>query len=180
MPRAHFECPFCHQLYDLRYSVADVDGPDWPPVCLDCDVFMELAPQPGDYKFDLRSDAAGSSSRQKFVVHRQVPDREGNLVQVAEEISSTQQIRKIEAESERRFANGEGEPLRFRAFSQDRGTGGMQESSFGKSGTVQGRAYDSGHTPQKKRNISVRRHGQDSPDIPTHPIGGTSPLGGVD
>lgn len=173
MPRAHFECPQCSQLYDLSYTVADVDGPDWPPSCLECDCFMDLAPQPGDYKIDLRSDAEGSSSRQKFIVNRQVPTKDG-LVQVREEISSTRQIRQIEADSERRYANGEGEPLRFRAFSQNRGQ--MGDSAFGTQGSVGGRAYDSGKAPEKKRNITTRRLGQAEPTVRTARHAGHSPL----
>jgi hypothetical protein len=133
---------------------------------------MDLAPQPGDYKIDLRSDS-GTGTKQKFVVARQVPTREG-LTQVTEEITSTRQIRQIEQDSERRYANGEGEPLRFRAFSQEKGQ--MGESAYGKEGSIGGRAYDSGKTPTPKKNITTRRHGQTAPDIETHRIGGTTAL----
>lgn len=174
MPRAHFECPTCGALYDIEYRSADVGAAGWPPECGECPSQpLIVAPQPGDYKIDLRSDAEGNSTRQKFFVSRQVPTRDG-LREVSEEISSTRQIRQIEQESERRYINGEGEPLRFRAFSQN--SAQMQESSYGTAGQIGDRAYDSGHTPQKKKNITIRRHGQDEPSIPTHRVGGVSPL----
>lgn len=175
MPRAHFECPVCKELFLIEYRAVDVGGPNWPPECLNCteDWPLVVAPQPGDYKIDLRTDGMGDGTSHKFSVTRQVPTRDG-LRQVTEEVSSLAQIRKIEKESESRYANGEGEPLRFRAFSHDQSN--RDRSSFGAEGSIGGRAYDSGRAPAAKKNITVRRHGTTEPDIPTHRIGGISPL----
>lgn len=71
-------------------------------------------------RFDMRSDS-GSSDIPKFTVR----DGQNQLV----EIDSLHKLRKLERESEQQARNGEGQPLRFRAYSQNRSN--MQDNTFG-------------------------------------------------
>ena len=59
--------------------------------------------------FDVRGDG---DYFQKFEIY------DGQNQKVV--IDSLHKLRQVEAESERQFRNGEGQPLRFRAYSQDR------------------------------------------------------------
>lgn len=172
MVNAHYRCPACGHLYLLAYIPADVDGPDWPPTCYTCDdAQLERAPQPGDFGFDVKTDGDGGKGFQKFTVHRQVPTKEG-LVQVEESIDSLHKMRQIEKDSEQRYRDGEGEPLRFRGYAQNGSN--MDVGSFGTEGTIGGRHYDSGHAPTKK--MPVTRHGTKKPTVKVARGGGRSPL----
>ena len=171
---AHFACPACGATPVVVYTLADVGGPDWPPRCW-CDTPMEHAPQPGDFRIDLRTDGGGGRAFQKFEIHRQVPTKDG-LVQVRETVDSLHTLHRIERDSEQRYRNGEGEPLRFRAAHQDRSN--LDVNSFGTAGTIGGRAYDSGAPPAKSGKVSVTRHGTDKPKIPVAKGGGVTALKG--
>lgn len=176
--QAYFECPACGAQALITYTLADVAGDNWPPPCLadDCiDSRMEQAPRPGDFGFDLRTDGGGGKASQKFTIHRQVPTKDG-LVQVAETVSSLHDVQRIERDSEQRYRNGEGEPLRFRAAHQN--ASNLDVNSFGTSGTIGGRTYDSGQPPQKSGKVSVARHGQEKPKIPVAKGGGKTALKG--
>ena len=175
MPSAHFACPECGARSLVVYAAADVGGPDWPPPCYGCDTPMEQAPRPGDFGFDLRTDGGGGKASQKFTIHRQVPTKD-SLVQVAETISSLHDVQRIERDSEQRYRNGEGEPLRFRAAHQN--ASNLDVNSFGTSGTIGGRTYDSGTPPVKSGKVSVARHGQEKPRIPVAKGGGKTALKG--
>lgn len=165
MPQAHFRCPTCLTLTLLTYRMVDTEG-DWPPHCPRCAIRLERAPQPGDFTMDLRTDGAGSRGFQKFSIHRQVPTRTG-LRQVEEQIDSLHALRKIEHDSEQRFKDGEGEPLRFRAYQQDGSN--LDVNSFGTEGKIGDRAYDSGQQPVRSGKVDLRRHGQTKPKIPLGP-----------
>lgn len=122
-------------------------------------------------------DAKEPGSR--FTVMRDVYDRNpetGNMerFQRPEVIDSTHTMRRIEQDSEQRFRNGEGEPMRFRALSQNRSN--LDSGSFGTEGQIGEQHYDSGLTPQKKPNVEVRRHGQKKPRIAVARHAGSSPL----
>lgn len=180
MPRQYFKCPCCGQIDLISYAAADVDQPDWPPRCTvdarDCDQPpMERAPQPGDYGWDMKTDGDGGKGFQKFTVHRTVPTRDG-IQHVEEVVDSVHKLRQIEKDSEQRYRNGEGEPIRFRVYNQDHSN--MDRNSFGDAGTIGDRAYDSGKAPQKKTNVGVRRHGEKKPNVPVARGGGVSALKG--
>ena len=184
MPAAHFECPLCGARGVVTYRTADVGGPSWPPTCGAfpppeagywglCRGRLVQAPRPGDFGFDLRTDGGGGKTSQKFTIHRQVPTKDG-LVQVEETISSLHDVQRIERDSEQRYRNGEGEPLRFRAVHQN--ASNLDVNSFGTAGTIGGRAYDSGAPPQKSGKVSVVRHGTEKPKIPVAKGGGVTAL----
>lgn len=173
MPWADFRCDRCgHVREDVVFSSAR-GAVASAPVCPYHGAHrfpMSVIPQ---CRFDLKSDGEGGKGFQKFRVHRQVPTR-GGLVQVEEEVSSLHRLRQIEHDSEQRYRDGEGEPLRFRAYQQDRSN--LDQSSFGREGRIGDRTYDSGRAPAKKPNIGVTRHGQQKPKIPVARVGGVSPL----
>lgn len=92
-------------------------------------------------------------------------------------IDSLHTLRRVERESEQRYRNGEGEPLRFRAYQQDRSN--MDVSSFGDAGTIGERTYSSGQQPLKKSGkISTKRHGSEKPQIKVARHAGQSALKG--
>jgi hypothetical protein len=171
MPRADYRCPLQpeHEIRDWYFPAA-LGAVAAAPLCADCEVVMEWIPFSN---FDMKSDGDGDKGFQKFDVTRVVPTRTGEQ-QVTETIDSLHKLRKIEADSEQRYRNGEGEPLRFRGYAQDRSN--MDRGAFGTAGSIGDRTYDSGKTPQKKPNISVTRHGQHKPRVPTARRGGVSPL----
>ena len=167
----------CGWLGLVLYDSQEVGAPSWPPGCFapDCNGVMERAPQPGDFGFDLKTDGEGGKGFQKFTVHRLQPTCDG-LVQVEETIDSVHKVRQLEKESEQRYRDGEGEPLRFRAWNQD--ASNRDVNSFGTEGQIGDRHSDSGRAPQKKSNVEVKRHGQQKPKIPIARRGGGSPLKG--
>lgn len=177
MPSQHFRCPNpdCGWHGELLYAAKDVDDPElWPPMCGFCDTFLERNPQPGDFSFDLKTDGGGDKGFQKFSIYRQVPSKDGTLVQQEEVVDSLHKMRQIEADSEQRYRNGEGEPLRFRAYAQDHSN--MDVGSFGTAGSIGDRTYDSGKAPEKTDKIGITRHGQTKPKIKIAKGGGVSPL----
>lgn len=176
LPLADYVCDVCGVILADQYFPSTVGAINAAPTCPTCwytlpvigtmsRVQMRWIPAA---RFDLRSDGSGGrdASLQKFTVHRQIPTKHG-LVQRAETIDSMHTLRKIERESEQRYANGEGEPLRFRVYNQDHSN--MDTNSFGREGAIHGRAYDSGKTPQKKENIATRRHGERKPTVSLGP-----------
>jgi hypothetical protein len=170
MAQQHLRCPACGLLDLFTYRAADVDDPHlWPMVCPGCGAaHLERAPQPGDFAIDAKEPF------QRFTFYRQQPDRAGHLVQVEETIDSLHKVRAIEKDSEQRYIDGEGEPLRFRGYSTS--ASNRDVPGFGREGTIGGRAYDSGQQPAKKPNIDVTRHGQQKPRIPVARHAGQSPL----
>jgi hypothetical protein len=129
---------------------------------------MVLAPQ--EMHTDLKTDGEGGKGFQKFTVHRLGPDGQ----QHEETIDSLHTLRAIEKDSEQRYRDGEGEPLRFRGYAQD--ASNMDVSAFGSAGTIGDRTYDSGSAPQKK--MPVTRHGATKPKVKVARHGGASPLKG--
>lgn len=170
MPMIDYECRDCGALQTVQYRVAEVGGPSWPPTCAECAGELEYARCPAP-AVDAREPM------QQFTVHRQVPVKtEGGwtLQQRREEIGSLRQIRKLEADSEQRYTNGEGEPLRFRAYANNGSN--LDVNSFGEAGSIGGRAYDSGQQPQKHQNLGVVRHGTQRPTIKVARHAGESAL----
>ncbi len=172
MPQNYFRCRGCGVLALITYKAADVDSVDWPPRCTRdlspwgllpvCGIEMELAPQPGDFTMDARSDGGTNKSFQKFTV-----DVDGRPT----EIDSLHKLRMVERDSEQRYRNGEGEPLRFRMWNQT--ASNRDVNSFGTAGTIgEGtvqRAYDSGTPAPKSPKVSIRKHGETKPRIPLGP-----------
>lgn len=178
MPLHNYRCPACGATVEEYRSIQE-GGNARLPECGECTadgfdmVYMQWcvpvvamdAKEPG----------------QRFTVMRDVYDRNPESGQVerfqrAEVIDSTHTMRRIEQDSEQRFRNGEGEPLRFRALSQDRSN--LDQGCFGTSGQIGAQAYDSGKAPQKKDNIAVTRHGTTKPKVTVARHGGSSPLKG--
>lgn len=169
MPLADYRCPGCPGVVVRDHYFPMAAGASASaPLCPVCACYMDWIPQVG--AIDAKEPF------QRFEVLRQVPTRDG-LVQQRETIDSVHKLRQIEKDSEQRYANGEGEPLRFRVYNQN--ASNMDSNSFGESGTIGGRSYDSGQAPQKKQNLGVRRHGTKKPKIPAGPgvpRSGSSPL----
>lgn len=168
MPQQHYECPSCEQLWLMTYALADVGAPNWPPKCPDCYREMLLAPQ--TMRIDLKTDGEGGKGFQKFTVHRLGPDGQ----QHEETIDSLHKLRAIEHDSEQRYRDGEGEPLRFRGYAQNKSN--IDVNAFGDAGKIGERTYDSGSQPVKKPNIDVRRHGSKKPKTKVARHGGVSAL----
>lgn len=171
MAQNYYRCPACGQVELIVYRAADVDSPDWPPRCLNrvwhegsISVPMELAPQPGDFAMDV--GGVKGAAFQKFDV-----DVDGHPVT----IDSLHTLRKVERESEQRYRNGEGEPLRFRMWNNDRSN--RDVSSFGETGQIGEQTYTSGTPLKKSGKITVKRHGEEKPTIKVAKGGGTTALG---
>jgi len=158
MATSYYRCVICRSVELITYPAAYVGTPDWPPCCLVCGGALEFAPQPGDFAMDARSDGGTGKGFQKFSV-----DVDGRPV----EIDSLHKLRTIERESEQRYRNGEGEPLRFRAWTQEASNMGV--SAFGDRGKIGDQVYDSGTPHTKSEKVSVRRHGEKKPSIPLGP-----------
>lgn len=180
MPLHHYVCDDCHHRTEEYRSVQE-GGSARPPACPYCSALTDY---PGDRDVPMRRVIApcavdAKAPFQVFDVERLQPMKDpvsGRWVQgqVRETIDSVTTARRIEADSERRYANGEGEPLRFRVYNQD--ASNMDQNSFGAQGVVGGRAYDSGATPQKKPNIATTRHGTRKPRTPLARGGGVTAL----
>lgn len=167
MPQQHYRCPVCGTLELIGYTVADTRRADWPPTCVTClGTRMEMAPQ--QMLIDARSDGGTGKGFQKFTV-----DVDGHPT----EIDSLHTLRRVERESEQRYRNGEGEPLRFRMWHQDHSN--REVSAFGTAGTIGTRTYDSGTPAAPTPKIGVQRHGQRKPKIRVAKHAGQSPLGGL-
>lgn len=112
-----YSCWHCEtELHDQYRTIAE-GGSSRPPLCPSCGNQMGWVPQA---RFDLRSDSAASDIP-KFTTY----DGQNNLV----EIDSLHKLRTLERESEQQARNGEGQPLRFRAYSQNRSN--IQDNTFG-------------------------------------------------
>lgn len=176
LPLADYTCPCSPGIVyeDIPFASA-LGAARSAPICQICECLMEVIPQAN---FDLKTDGEGGQGFQKFTVHRQVPTKDG-LVQREEQIDSIHKLRQIEKDSEQRYRNGEGEPLRFRAYAQDRSN--RDRSSFGASGTIGGRSYDSGIAPSGKQRaqLGVARHGTRKPKVQVARGAGESPVGGL-
>lgn len=175
MLQGHYRCPPCAQVWLMIYHTLDVGGDHWPPRCPDCGTPTTFAPQPGDVVIDAKSDGESPRGFQKFTIHRQVPTRDG-LQQVEETIDSVHKLRQIEHDSEQRYKDGEGEPLRFRGYNND--ASNRDVNAFGTAGRIGDRTYDSGAQPTKKSNIAVTRHGATKPTVKVARHAGRSPLKG--
>lgn len=153
MPLADYRCPLCgHVWRDVYFSCA-VGATLSAPEChghLPEAVLTHWIPQVG--AIDAKEPF------QRFSVYQ-----DNQRV----EIDSLHKLRQVERTSEQRYIDGEGEPLRFRAYAQN--SSNLDSSSFGDKGTVgggsTGRSYDNGQAPQKKANIGVKRHGQKRPTV---------------
>lgn len=172
--RADYHCRTCGYVaenFEFPMAIGAQASAPWCPSCLKCK--MTVIPAAN---FSVRSDGehgGRGAENQAFTIHRQVPTKDGPQ-QVEERVAGLADIRRIERDSEQRYANGEGEPLRFRAFSHD--TSNKDVGSFGRAGVIGGRAYDSGQQPQKKKNIGVTRHGTEKPRVKVARGAGASPL----
>lgn len=176
MASQHYWCPNCQTLELVTYTLSELTqrklAGDWPPLCSTPECFevrLEFAPQ--QMRTDLRTDGGTDASFQKFGVWRDVPTKEGRK-QVYEEIDSLHKLRAIERDSEQRYRNGEGEPLRFRMAAQNRSN--KDVGLFGKEGQIGGQSYDSGSAPTKRMGIT--RHGQKKPRISVAKHGGVTAL----
>jgi hypothetical protein len=157
MPLADYQCDCGFWVAD-HYFPSAVGATASAPRCPACSIPLHWLPnvQAMDAKEPF----------QRFAVTRQVQTHAG-MVQQQEVIDSTHRLRQLEKDSEQRYRNGEGEPLRFRAWSQDHSN--RDVGSFGTEGQIGDRAYDSGKAPTKKANIQTRRHGGQAPRRATGP-----------
>lgn len=118
MPRHDYICPHCHTLLLDQYRSILEGAQRRRPDCPSCGygVLMDWIPAAS---FDLRSD--GSEGFAKFTIY----DGQNRRV----EIDSLHKLRQVERESEQQYRNGEGQPLRFRMWNQDRSN--RDVNSFG-------------------------------------------------
>jgi hypothetical protein len=100
MPRNDFVCDKCDESATFWQSQFGSR-----PVCPVCSAVMAFAPQPGSYSIDAYEPG------QEFTV-----DVNGRQVKV----ESLAQIRAIERQTEQAYRNGEGAPLVWRDYSQNR------------------------------------------------------------
>lgn len=142
MPRHDFYCGVCGQvLVDVYVPVtvgATAGAPDH------CD--RKTVPIPAAPALDLRSD--GDSSFQKF----ETTDGRGQKVVV----DSLRKLRQIEHDSEIAYKNGEGQPMVWRHYAQDRSN--RDAPTLG--------AYDGGEQPteaSKRRFGSTLRKSAEAP-----------------
>lgn len=113
---------------------------------------MLLAPQ--QMLMDLRTDGEGDRSFQKFTT---VVNGERVV------IDSLHKLRQVERDSEQRYRNGEGEPVRFRLWNQD--DSNRDVNSFGAAGSIGDQSYSSGEQPTKSGKVGIKRHGQEAPEV---------------
>lgn len=112
--------------------------------CPQCDQPAEWVPQVG--RMD-NYDVNGS-----FTTTVRQPD--GSYKPVT--VSGLSGIRKLERETEQAYRNGEGQPMRWRAYSQDRGN--QYENSFGPDPSQKPT-----RTTVRGEKLTVRRRGGDAP-----------------
>ena len=155
MPRADYECLTCLAIVEDHTFRAAIGARLDAPNCPECGRVMDWIPAA---RFDLLSDGGTDKSFQKFRV---------NVNGGEIEIDSIHKARQIEQESEQRYRDGEGEPIRFRMLNQDRSN--KDVNSFGETGTIGSLQYSSGQAPQKKAAIGVKRHGTEKPKVATGP-----------
>ena len=170
MPLHFYLCALC----DLRreeYRSVQEGGTNVLPFCPVCGEVMA-------WEVPVVAMDAKEPGQRRSVITREIMTRQGPR-QITEEVNTLHRLRQIERDSEQRYRNGEGEPLRFRAYAQDRSN--LDENSFGHAGVIGERAYSDGQAPTKRSNIGVRRHGEDRPEAPSGPgvsSAGASPLRG--
>jgi len=100
------------------------------PVCCDAPMtwrqLREYKPEQHGWETGEKSAAIGFRHTNPWVVPLEGAGPHGQL-----EVTGLNQIRAIERETAKREADGVGEALRFRAFSQDVAGGGMLHNTFG-------------------------------------------------
>jgi len=163
MPLADYFCTQCgHVARDVSFRMA-IGAIASAPSCPHCEeTRLEVIPQIG------AMDASSGPGFRRFTINR-----DGQRVV----IDSLSTLRAVERDSEQRYRNGEGEPLRFRMWNQDRSN--RDVGSFGTAGQIGARTYGSGEAPVKGGRVSITRHGEDAPDVPLGPgmpPGGYTPL----
>lgn len=141
-----YTCPGCDAAMIDRYVPIAIRATQLRPVCV-CGYLMEWRPQVG------RMDAMSIGTAFETPIRQ--PDGTVKIVRV----DSLSTIRRLERESEQRYANGEGAPLRWRDYSHDRGR--MYENSFGADPAQI--AHE--ETKGARARFSVVRHGETEPDI---------------
>lgn len=106
-------CESCGYVLADQYRSVDEGAQANPPHCPQCHCGMSWIPAVG--RMDLLSENA------KFVQY----DGQNQPVTV----DTFAKMRKLEAESDQQYRNGEGQPIRFRALHQDRSN--MDRNTFG-------------------------------------------------
>lgn len=110
MPLHDYVCRTCQIVQADVYRSIDQGAQGTPPVCPRCDQPMRWIPQVG------RMDAGSGSSFTAFDTDVLQPDGSHRTVH----IDSLRKLRQVERETEIAARNGEGQPLRWRDYSQDR------------------------------------------------------------
>lgn len=119
-----YRCRRCAYVQTDVYRPISVRASETAPPCPTCASRMDWIPQVG------RMDASSGPGFKAFTMQQRQPDgsyREITLASVAD-------LRRVERESEQAHRNGEGEAVRFRAWSQDRGN---DTNSFGEAPDAQ-------------------------------------------
>lgn len=168
MPWADYSCPGCPGIVQNHPFSSALGAKEGAPWCRICEIQMVPV---AAINLSLGRDSGSRDGFQKFEVHRLMPTAKG-LTQVVETVDTPRKAHQIERDSEQRYKDHEGEPLRFRALHQNRSN--MDENSFGTSGTIGGRSYSSGTAPSKP--APVTRHGTRKPKVSVAKGGGVSPL----
>jgi hypothetical protein len=117
MPLHDFFCAPCRVVIVDHFVPVHLRASEAPPSCPKCGAAASWYPAVG--AIDAKEPF------QQF--HVQVLQRDGTHKDVT--VGSLTQMRKLERESEQAHRNGEGQPMRFRMWSQDRSNGDV--NTFG-------------------------------------------------
>lgn len=104
-----YACPACGARAVDQYRPITIRASQLRPLCPSCAVLMTWCPQV------QAMDAPGGGSFTPFPVFVRQPDGSERSVTV----SSLAHLRRIERQTEAAARNGEGQPLRFRAWNND-------------------------------------------------------------
>ena len=179
MPLHCYRCPVCDEVIEEYRSIQE-GGNAKPPLCPQCNTGSRHEDVQMVWVVPVVAMDAKEPG-QRFEVTREIYDknpRTGDVDrhQQVEVIDSVHKMRQIERDSEQRYRNGEGEPMRFRALSQ--GKSNLDVGLFGREGQIGEQHYDSGRQSTKKANIGVTRHGTKKPKVVVARGGGVTALKG--
>jgi len=167
-----YRCPRCRTTVRDQYRPIAIRASQLRPICPSCFLLTEWVPKVA--AMDAREPF------QQFPVWVANPD--GSQRQV--NVGSVHQMRQIERETEQAHRNGEGQPLRFRAWNNDRGN--QDVNTFGPDpAQVARETLDREIAALGPRRGSVdplRAVGEADADLPTGPgvpSEGITPLGGL-
>ena len=115
MARHDFRCPHCRRIREdvnVPVTVGASQAVVLCPVCVD----TRMAPIPAVGRMDF--GPSGGTGFKSFTIEEEI---RGKVERI--EVNSLHDLRRVERESEQRARNGEGRPLAWRDYHQDRSNG---------------------------------------------------------